>query len=390
VESSPSQRRRADGADWRSGLLAANRAVGSADDDRCAVTCGVGFFPHSLRRTGGVAGSGRRTGAPHSRLFRGTTLAFAVATVSWLLSRSFFLHGDALITMPRAVVGSLSFASQRTYYALCLIALVIVIVVVSRLRKSGFGRSLIAVRDNQRALSATGISPTRVKLTAFAISGAIAGLAGGLLAGLYVTFGPDRFGATESLQAIAIVVIGGLGSVTGAVLGALFVVGIPVLFSNSPNARAADRRRGILVVILFFPADSPRSCTRSATSAPRGWRRYPSPRFEPRRDTSRAADTRRGHGLVDGERDRDAGLRAHGSFRTHIAVDAVDLSVGRGDRRVDRFERRREVDDHECHRRIRPEPGHGRDPRARRGRYDSRPPRAARSRSDVSGRRALR
>jgi ABC-type branched-subunit amino acid transport system ATPase component len=109
------------------------------------------------------------------------------------------------------------------------------------------------VRDNERSLAAFGLSPARVKLTAFAISGTIAGLAGGLLAGLYATFGPDRFGAGESLQAVAMVVIGGLASVTGAVLGALFVVGIPVLFGNNSNVALLTGGVGILAVLLFFP-----------------------------------------------------------------------------------------------------------------------------------------
>src|SRR5437588_9529025 len=155
--------------------------------------------------------------------------------------------------MPRATIGNFSLAPQRTYYALCLLALVVVVLAVARIRRSGLGRSFVAVRDNEKSLAALGLSPARVKLTAFAISGTIAGLAGGLLAGLYVIFGPDRFGAAESLQAVAMVVIGGLASVAGAVFGALFVVGIPVLFSNNSNVALLTGGVGILAVLLFFP-----------------------------------------------------------------------------------------------------------------------------------------
>ena len=69
----------------------------------------------------------------------------------------------------------------------------------ARLRRSGIGRSLLAVRDNELAAAAMGLSPTRAKLLAFGVSGALAGLAGGCLVGLLVQFTPDRFQATESL-----------------------------------------------------------------------------------------------------------------------------------------------------------------------------------------------
>jgi ABC-type branched-subunit amino acid transport system ATPase component/ABC-type branched-subunit amino acid transport system permease subunit len=221
------------------------------------VTRGVGFAP-ALAAAAIVGGAvAVLVGAPALRVpglyLAVTTLAFAVATGSWLLSRSFFVGSDQTVTMPRAVVGSFSLSPERTYYVLCLIALVVCVVAVARIRRSGFGRSLIGARDNERSLAAFGLSPARVKVTAFAISGVLAGFAGGLLGGLYVTFGPDRFSATGSLQAVAMVVIGGLASVTGAVVGALVVVGLPVLFSNNANVALLTSGAGILVVLLIFP-----------------------------------------------------------------------------------------------------------------------------------------
>jgi ABC-type branched-subunit amino acid transport system ATPase component/ABC-type branched-subunit amino acid transport system permease subunit len=218
---------------------------------------GVGFAPAVIAAAviGGLAAL--IVGAPALRIpglfLAVATLAFAVASASWLFSRSIFLHGDPSVTMPRAVIGSLSFGSERTYYALCLVVLMVVILAISRIRRSGFGRSMIAVRDNERAAASVGLSPTRVKLTAFGISGTLAGLAGGLLAGLFVTFGPERFTATESLQVIAIAVIGGLASIPGAVLGALWVVGLPAAFSNSANVSLLTSGAGLLVLLLFFP-----------------------------------------------------------------------------------------------------------------------------------------
>jgi ABC-type branched-subunit amino acid transport system ATPase component len=175
-------------------------------------------------------------------------------TSSWLLFRSWFVKdGVVPVRLPRQVVGSVSFASSTTYYLLCLGVLIAVLIGASWLRRSDLGRSMIAVRDNERAAASFGISPARVKLTAFAIGGAIAGLAGGLLGGLLVTFEPARFSATESLRVISIAVIGGLSSVTGTVLGAVWVVGLPALFNDSKEIGLLTSGAGLLVLVLYFP-----------------------------------------------------------------------------------------------------------------------------------------
>jgi ABC-type branched-subunit amino acid transport system permease subunit len=162
-----------------------------------------------------------------------STLALGVATASWLLSRSFFLHGEPAASLPRLIIGDVSLESQRTYYFVCLVFLLAAMFAMSRLRRTGIGRAFIAVRSNQAAAASFGLSPTRTKLMAFAISGGLAGLSGALLAGLLVTIPPDRFSAAASLQLVSIAVIGGLASVPGAVLGALYVVGIRRSPANS-------------------------------------------------------------------------------------------------------------------------------------------------------------
>ena len=174
-------------------------------------------------------------------------------TSSWLLFRPVFVPDGVPVRLPRQIVGSVSLASQATYYLVCLATLIVVLVGVSWVRRSSLGRSMIAVRDNERAAASFGISPARVKLTAFAIGGAIAGLAGGLLGGLLVTFEPARFSATESLRVISIAVIGGLSSVVGTVLGAVWVVGLPALFDDSVEIGLLTSGAGLLILLLYFP-----------------------------------------------------------------------------------------------------------------------------------------
>ena len=131
---------------------------------------------------------------------------------------------------------------------------------------------MLAVRDNELAASAMGLSPTRVKLIAFAISGALAGLAGGLLVGLVEQFTTDRFGATASLQVVAVAVVGGLASITGAVLGALLVVGLPAFFPNSAEVALLTSGVGILDPAPVLPRRSradPLQRTRRVLRRPR-------------------------------------------------------------------------------------------------------------------------
>ena len=128
---------------------------------------------------------------------------------------------------------------------------------VVRIRRSGVGRSFIAVRDNEQSSAAVALSPVRTKLTAFIIAGGLAALAGGLLAGLLVDFAPERFNVTDSLSSLSIIamaVIGGLSSIPGAVLGALWVVGIPSLFPDSPEIALFTSGVGLLILLLYFPA----------------------------------------------------------------------------------------------------------------------------------------
>ncbi len=197
-------------------------------------------------------------GAPALRL-RGlflavATLAFAIAVSSWLFRRPFLLPSGLAVQVHRGELLGVDLTSQRTYYFLCLLVLAVGVYFVVQIRRSGVGRSFIAVRDNEQSSAAVALSPVRTKLTAFVIAGGLAALAGGLFAGLLVNFAPERFGAAESLSVVAMAVIGGLSSIPGAVLGALWVVGIPSLFPDSPEVALFTSGAGLLILLLYFPA----------------------------------------------------------------------------------------------------------------------------------------
>lgn len=182
-----------------------------------------------------------------------TTLAFAVAARSWVFTHDLFLGGNTVVFLPRGEWVGIDFASPRAYYYLCLTALVACVVMLSRLRVSGIGRSIIAVRDNATAAASFTLSPAMAKLTAFALAGALASLAGALLGSLRLQFGAEAFPPEESLRIVAMTVIGGLGSVGGAILGAIYVIGLPALFNNNPTVSLATSGIGLLVLLLYLP-----------------------------------------------------------------------------------------------------------------------------------------
>jgi len=276
-------------------------------------------------------------GAPALRM-RGlflavTTLALAVAA-PWLLSRPIFLDADHFAPlMRRPVIAGLSLSSQRTYYYVCLVVLAVAIVVVARVRASGLGRTLLAVRDNEQAASAMGLSPTRTKLFAFGLSGGLAGLAGGLLVGLMVQFSPEDFKATESLTVVAVAVVGGLASITGTILGSLFVVGLPAFFPDSQEVALLTSGVGMLVLLLYFPGGLVQILfnVRDLAFAALARRRPPVEPAEHRVMPGKRSElrTRAAVGPEVTEALRVTGLSVR--FGVRKVVQDVDLVVGRGE-----------------------------------------------------------
>ena len=185
-----------------------------------------------------------------------TTFVFALAAQQYIYRRPFFTGGNSSsVSFRRGELFGLELRSQKVYYYVCLAFLVIVVIIVSRLRRSGIGRTIIAVRDNIDSASGYTVGPARSKLSSFALAGGIAGLGGALLAGLVqnVPISERFFQVGDSLQLIGMVVIGGLGSSVGAVLGAIWVYGLPNLFNNVETVALFSSSIGLLLVLMYFP-----------------------------------------------------------------------------------------------------------------------------------------
>jgi ABC-type branched-subunit amino acid transport system ATPase component/branched-subunit amino acid ABC-type transport system permease component len=183
------------------------------------------------------------------------TFAFGLAAQQYLYQRP-ILHGDFTDSVPmrRTDVFGIDVASQRSFYYVTLVVLIVGVILVSRLRKTGIGRGTIAVRDNPDTAAAYTVSTTRTKLRAFALAGGLASVGGSLLAANIQGIPNDRvFTVADSLMLVAIVVIGGLGSVAGTVLGAAWVIGLPAFFPDNDLVPLLTSSIGLLVLLLYFP-----------------------------------------------------------------------------------------------------------------------------------------
>lgn len=144
--------------------------------------------------------------------------------------------------------------SQRATAWFALGALVLTAVVLRVWRDHGVARRIIAVRDNETAAAAEGLPVTRAKLLAFALSGFVAGVAGVLYALVQQSLNAATFAPSQSIRVVSMVVIGGLGSIVGAVFGAIYLEGLPALFGSTGTVQFLTSAAGLLVFLLYVPA----------------------------------------------------------------------------------------------------------------------------------------
>lgn len=174
------------------------------------------------------------------------TLGFAVASEAWLFGQPFF-KGPGRIERP-------AWITTNVYFYLALGFLGVVLLAVRALQGSRIGRNLVAVRDNPAQAAALGVPVTRTRLTGFVVSGVLAALGGFLWSTGVATADPGAFPALRSLAILSAAIIGGLGSVGGALLGTAYLQGIPFFGSNlNRYAGLLATGIGLLVLLLFFP-----------------------------------------------------------------------------------------------------------------------------------------
>ena len=158
-------------------------------------------------------------GVPSLRL-RGDYLAIVTLGFGEII-RVFILNIDA-VGGARGYSGIPKLANFFWIYAFAAFT----ILVVSRTVNSSFGRTLIAIREDEIAAEAMGVDTTRSKVISFVLSSALAGIGGGLFAHYLMYLHTNSFTFIKSIEIIIMIVIGGLGSITGSVLGAVLFIGL--------------------------------------------------------------------------------------------------------------------------------------------------------------------
>ncbi len=231
-------------------------AIGAAVSGKATITWNVDM---SLSLVfGGIAGAAAAlvVGLPALRL-RGlylavTTLVFALAVNSWLLNRQFFdwVPQERIERLP--LFGRIDVSSPTQYYVYTLVVLALVYAALRGVRHSRTGRAIVALRENELAAQAFSVAPVPTKLTAFTVSGFVAGIAGGLFVHLSQSFDLSSYGAGASLDVFTAAVVGGLGSLFGGVLGAVFLRGSE-WFITAPEWRLLSSALGVLAVLLIIP-----------------------------------------------------------------------------------------------------------------------------------------
>src|SRR3954451_2828412 len=180
-----------------------------------------------------------------------TTLAFAVTSSTIFLDhRKMGWFVPDFVPRP-ALWGRVTFEKDWQMYLLCLFGLVVAMGAARSLRATRTGRALIASRDNESAAKSVAIDTVKVKLAAFAISGGIAGFAGSLYVLHQTAFKTDAFGPEVSLRLFSMVVIGGLGSLPGAILGAAYIRGAEFFLPAGWSVIASGL--GIILLLMFLP-----------------------------------------------------------------------------------------------------------------------------------------
>src|SRR6185437_8944740 len=142
---------------------------------------------------------------------------------------------------------------QLTRWWHVVLALVVVLLVLWRMRRSRVGRAFEAIREDETAASLMGIGVMSHKMLAFCLGAAVAGLAGVLGAHLTFFIGPGEFGFERSVDILTMAILGGIGSLAGPVLGAAIITLLPELLRAFHDFRTMLNGAILVLIVLFLP-----------------------------------------------------------------------------------------------------------------------------------------
>jgi branched-chain amino acid transport system permease protein len=181
------------------------------------------------------------------------TISFQQIVTLIMINTIWLTHGpDGVSNIGRPML----FQSSQSYLALCVAALALVGYAVWKLPDTRLGRSMRAVRDNELAAGVNGIDVFRTKVSAFALSALLGGLAGGMFAGGFAYVSPDQFAFSDSIQFLTMSLLGGVASPIGSAIGTGLLILIPEwlrFLKSVPGLYLAIYGLSVILIIRFMP-----------------------------------------------------------------------------------------------------------------------------------------
>jgi branched-chain amino acid transport system permease protein len=181
------------------------------------------------------------------------TLAFGVVVSEVILQWSSVTGGDDGFSVPTAKIAGFAFDSDFKLYYLIVSVTIILTILAKNLVKGYIGRAFIALRESEIAAQTIGIDLAKYKTIAFAISAFYTGVAGGLFAFLITFLSPDAFTIELSIDFIAMIVIGGMGSILGSIIGAVILTGMQQVLASLLDLQILIFGISLIVFMIFMP-----------------------------------------------------------------------------------------------------------------------------------------
>jgi len=233
-------------------------AIGAYTYAILSTAFGLSFWPGLVAGALSAAGFAVLVGVPTLRL-RGDY--FAIVTLGLgEITRIILNNWDDMTGGPngiskigRPVIAGHELHTTLAFYYLVLVIVIITVFAMHRLISSRIGRAWIAIREDERAAEAMGIDTFKLKLLAFVLGSAWAGLTGVVFAAKMAFVSPESFTFSESVLILCMVVLGGMGSIPGIILGALLLITLPEVFRDFQDYRMLAFGAALVVMMVFRP-----------------------------------------------------------------------------------------------------------------------------------------
>jgi branched-chain amino acid transport system permease protein len=181
------------------------------------------------------------------------TLAFGVVVSEIILQWSSMTGGDDGFGVPTARIGGFEFDSDYKLFYLIIPVTILMTLLAKNLVNGYVGRAFLALRESEIAAQTIGIDLAKYKTIAFAISAFYTGVAGGLFAYLITFLSPDAFTLELSVDFIAMIVIGGMGSILGSIIGAVILTGMQQILAGLLDMQILIFGIALIVFMIFMP-----------------------------------------------------------------------------------------------------------------------------------------